>query len=190
MSQQIGKPGVGCECWAPVLGTMLILIGLFDLGFGAAMAAASISLGEVAGEVEANSGLLHLGSMFTKITGGLVHFGSVDQGEAAKHVLDILPPVWISMVLAVGRIVLALCGIVLGIALARRSGRSLPPLMKWSLVACGWGIVAILANIGTYEFITSTSGVVAASVTVQVDLGLHVIWPLVVGWKVRLAQVS
>jgi hypothetical protein len=169
---------------------MLILIGIFDLGFGAAMAAASISLGQVAGEVSANSGLLHLGSMFTKITGGLVHFGSVDQGEAATRVLDVLPPVWISMVLAIGRMLLSACAIGLGIALARRLRSSLSLLMKWSLIACGWGIVAILANIGTYEFLTSTSGALAASVTVLVDLGLHVIWPLVVGWKVRLGQLS
>ena len=190
MPQRIGSSNGPCECWAPVLGTMLILFGVFDLGFGAVMAALSISLGEIAGDVEANSGLIHMGSIFSKLTGGFVHLGNVDQGEAATAVLGMLPPVWLSLLLAIGRMLLALSSIALGVGLARRLRGSLNPLMVWAITACGWGIVSILANIGTYEFLAAASGGLAATVTVLADLGLHVAWPLVIGWKVWIARLS
>ena len=75
MSQQIGTPGKSCECWAPVLGTMLILIGLFDLGFASLTAAASIELGRLAGVVAESSTLITFGHAFSQMSGGLLDIG-------------------------------------------------------------------------------------------------------------------
>ncbi|MDP6157776.1 MAG: hypothetical protein QF534_02910 [Phycisphaerales bacterium] len=189
MSNRIGSPCETCECWAPVVGTILILVGIFDLGFGAAIAAASIELGQLAGEVEASSGLIKIGHTLSQVTGGLLQFGSAEQGAVVKEVLGELPPVWISLLLAVGRILLAMVAVVLGVALARRFQKAVLPLSRWAIVAAGWGLISMLFSIGLYSFIGKTSGVAAAGITVLLDLALHVIWPLAVLWRIRLARI-
>ncbi len=187
MSDRIGSPSKSCACWAPVVGTMLILIGLFDLGFGSALAAASIELGHLAGAIEASSGLIKVGHALSQVTGGLLQFGSAEQGTVVKELLGELPPVWVSMLLAIGRVILSLAAVLLGIALARRTRRALLPLSRWALIACGWGVISMLFSIGLYQFIGRTTGVAAAGMTVTLDLLLHVIWPLVVLYRIRIA---
>ena len=89
----IGSPGPTCQCWAPVIGTMLILIGVFNLAFGIAVAAASIEIGLVADEVASSSELIRIGHTMSEITGGLLKLGDAEQGAAVKEVLGSIPPV-------------------------------------------------------------------------------------------------
>jgi len=170
-----------------VLGTMLILIGLFDLGFGTALAAAAIELGQLAGEVEANSGLIKFGHALSQVTGGLLQFGSAEQGAVVKELLGELPPVWLSLLLAIGRVLLSLAAMVLGIGLARRLRRAVRPLHRWALIACGWGVLSMLFSIGLYQFIAKTTGTPAAGMTVVLDLSLHIVWPMAVLYRIRVA---
>ena len=181
----IGSPGPTCQCWAPVIGTMLILIGVFNLGFGIAVAAASIEIGLVADEVASSSELIHIGQTMSEITGGLLKLGEAEQGAAVKEVLGSIPPVWISVVLAIGQGLLSAAAIVLGAALIRRNARILPLLGKWGIIAATWGVVAMLASIGTYRFIDITTGGLATTITVGLSLILHVVWPGIIIWKVR-----
>ena len=181
----IGTPGTNCQCWAPVIGTMLILIGVFNLGFGIAVAAASIEIGLVADEVASSSELIRIGHTMSEITGGLLHLGDAEQGAAVKEVLGSIPPVWISVVLAIGQGLLSAAAIVLGAALIRRNARILPLLGKWGIVAAAWGVVAMFASIGTYRFIDITTGGLATTITVGLSLILHVVWPGIIIWKVR-----
>jgi len=93
------------------------------------------------------------------------------------------------LLLAVGRILLAMVAVVLGVALARRFQKAVLPLSRWAIVAAGWGLISMLFSIGLYSFIGKTSGVAAAGITVLLDLALHVIWPLAVLWRIRLARI-
>jgi hypothetical protein len=190
MSHRIGTPGGSCECWAPVVGALLILIGVFDLGFGAVMAAASIELGQVSGVVEANSGLIKVGNALSQATGGLLQFGAAERGAAINEVLRDLPPVWISLILAIGRLLLSLAAIVLGIALAKRVRQVMRPLSGWAIVAAVWGLIAIFFSIGLYRFLGHSSGVAAAGITILLDLAVHVAWPIIVFCRIRLARTT
>jgi hypothetical protein len=181
----IGSPSPTCQCWAPVLGTMLILFGVFNLVFGIALATASIELSMAANEVASSGELIRIGSTMNQFSGGLLHFGDAEQGEAVKKVLDLIPPTWLSLVLAIGRVLLSAAAIVLGAFLARRNGRILPLLGKWGLVAGVWGVVAMLVSISTYRFLGITTGGFAATVTIGLDLAMHVVWPGIIVWKVR-----
>ena len=189
MTHQIGTPGKSCECWAPVVGTMLILIGLFDLGFASLTAAASIELGRLAGVVAESSTLITFGHAFSQMSGGLLDIGSAEQGAIVKSVIGELPPVWLSLILAIGRLLLALASIVLGIALAKRLRSAVLPLSRWALVAAGWGVLGMLFSLGLYGFIGKSSGTAAAGVIVLLDLSLHILWPLIVLWRIRLARI-
>jgi hypothetical protein len=168
---------------------MLILIGVFDLGFGIALAAASIEIGQVAGEVASSSELIRIGQTVSQITGGLLHLGQAEQGAAVKEVLDVIPPVWLTWLLSIGRVLLSLAAIVLGALLATRHRNCLPILGKWGLAAGGWGVLTMLMSIGTFRFIGITTGGLAATLTVLLDLTLHVAWPAVIVWKVRDAGI-
>ena len=187
MSDTIGSPGQSCQCWAPVLGTMLILIGIFDLGFGTALAAATIELGALAGEIEASSSLISIGHAFSQITGGLLQFGSADEASIVRNLMGDLPPVWISVLFAVGHILLSLSAIVLGIGLVKRMRRVIKPLNRWAWIACGWGILSMIFSIGVYQFIHRATGGAAASVTVLLDLSVHIVWPLAVLYRRRIS---
>ena len=185
MSRLIGSPNGGCECWAPVLGTMLILLGVFDLAFGAAITALTINLAEVAGEIESKSALITLGGGLSQFSGGLISLGGAAEGAAAKAVLGDLPPIWLSMVLSIGRVLIAAASIILGIGLAKRLRSSLTPLIRWAIITACWGALTILMTIGVYQFIAEVTGGLAAFITVMMDIGLHIAWPLVVLVRVR-----
>lgn len=167
------------------MGTMLILIGLFDLLFGAALTALTINLAEISGELESKSTLISLGSGLSQLSGGLISLGSAAEAAAAKAVLRDLPPIWLSMLLAIGRVLLSLGAICLGAMLSRRMPKVLSPLKKWSVTAVAWGAITILATISIYRFIGEATGGLAAFVTVLFDLGLHIVWPACVFMRVR-----
>lgn len=167
------------------MGTMLILIGLFDLLFGATITALTINLAEIAGELESKSALISIGSGLSQFSGGLISLGNTAEAAAAKAVLGDLPPIWLSMILAIGRVILSLAAIGLGIMLARRMRTALSPLKKWSVLAVVWGAITILTTIAIYRFIGEVTGGLAAFVTVLFDLGLHIVWPACVFMRVR-----
>ncbi len=167
------------------MGTMLILIGLFDLGFGSVMTATSIELGRLAGDIESNSTLISLGHGLSQISGGLLNIGSAAEGAIVKSLLGELPPIWITMLLAIGRLILSLAAICLGIALAKRIRRAIQPLARWSIMAFVWGFISMLCSIGLYRFIGDTAGGFASFILVMIDLGVHILWPAAVFYRLR-----
>lgn len=187
MPQRIGTSGKSGQCWAPVIGTMLILIGIFDFGFSSVFAEASIELGRQAGVVSKNSGFITVGHIFSTVSGGLLSIGSAEDGTIVKSVQGEIPPLWASLVLVMGRLILSLSSIVLGIALAKRMRIAVLPVKWWAIVSVGWGVLTMIFSLGLYGYISQSSGAAAAGMTVMMDVSLHVLWPLAVLWRVRLA---
>ncbi|MBT7351837.1 MAG: hypothetical protein HN811_05195 [Phycisphaerae bacterium] len=62
-------------------------------------------------------------------------------------------------------------------------------MSRWALVAAGWGVLGMLFSLGLYGFIGKSSGTAAAGVIVLLDLSLHILWPLIVLWRIRLARI-
>lgn len=171
------------------MGTMLILIGLFDLGFASLTAAASIELGRLAGVVAESSTLITFGHAFSQMSGGLLDIGSADEGAIVKSLIGDLPPIWLSLILAIGRLLLALASIVLGIALAKRMRSAVLPLSRWAFAAAFWGLLGMIFSIGLYGFVGKSTGTPAAGLLVLLDLSLHILWPLIVLWRIRLTRI-
>jgi hypothetical protein len=47
----------------------------------------------------------------------------------------------------------------------------------------------MIFSIGLYGFVGKSTGTAAAGVIVLLDLSLHILWPLIVLWRIRLARI-
>ncbi|MEE2908383.1 MAG: hypothetical protein VX527_11215 [Planctomycetota bacterium] len=182
MSKRKRTPGY----WAGVLGTAMILLGIFGMSYGWTTVAVGQELKNIAMQLEHQRFGLAVGDVIHAMTIGILNLSGVETGEAAQKLIDLMPTpdflIWVGYI----RIGLSLSGLLIGIALASQARWSVPVGAIWGLITSFWFIYATwlswnLLNESPDHPVTGIN-----SPIYLVNASLHLIWPAFLSvWLLR-----
>ena len=177
-----------CDCWIPIVATILILFSIFDSGFAILMGSFAEVLLELSHKVYEHGTAMHIGKFFNTISGGSLSIGNFNEGTIVKEIVKDLPDLWLLAILAWGRLAFSLTGIVLGCLLAARRESFLTPVLVWAIGSLIFGVFAIIFSWDIYRALAA-DGIPGDSLVMGgLDFGLHVFWPLFLIWRLWSAR--
>lgn len=168
------------------MATMLILLGLFDAGLSLVMGGLATELDALRQQVENSSTDMHIGKFFNVLSGGLVNVGKFAEGTAIKEIVKELPALWWMAILAWSRLLLSLIGFSLGWCLVSKKAFCVRLLLVWSAVSAGFFFVELFSSFDLIRLVYAEAGLWGFFVLAFLNIGLHLVWPTYVFWKVRL----
>ena len=179
-----------CHCWIPVMATMLILLGLFDAGLSLVMGGLATELDALRQQVESSSTDMHIGKFFNVLSGGLVNVGKFAEGTMIKEIVKDLPALWWMAMLAWSRLLISLLGFILGWCLIRRGSLCVRLLLIWSVLSVGLFFVELFSSFDLIRLVYAEGGIWGFIVLAFLNLGLHLVWPVYVFWRLKRADAG
>ena len=188
MSTPKGGTSNSCQCWIPVVATVLILFSIFDSGFAILMGSFAELLLELSHRVHAHGAEMSIGKFFSTISGGSVNIGDFTEGTVIKEMVKDLPELWLLATLAWIRLGFSLTGLVLGCLMASRREKAFKPIVIWAIGSILFGIFAIISSWDIYRVLAADGVPGDAILMGTLDFGLHAIWPLFLIWRLWFAR--
>ena len=178
-----------CNCWIPVVATILILFSIFDSGFAVLMGSFAEVLMELSHRVYQHGTAMDVGKFFNTISGGAVSIGDFNEGTVVRELVKDLPDLWLLSILAWVRLAFSLTGIVLGCLLAAQRESFFKPTLIWAISSLIFGVFAIIFSWDIYRALAADGIPGDALLMGGLDFSLHVFWPLFLIWRLRMAHV-
>lgn len=184
------RPQHQCHCWIPVLATVLILFSAFDIGFGIAFGSFADELAELGEQVESEKTGMRVANIFRTLSGGLVNLGNSALGVQIRELVAALPPLWLLALVAWVRVLLAICGFVLGWALAFRLRFSVPVIPIYALASICWSAFSLFVSRELYYSMYSNDVLLDMWILLILNLFFHMLWPGYLGLRIWTAKRS
>ena len=172
------------------MATMLILLGLFDAGLSLVMGGLATELDALRQQVESSSTDMHIGKFFNVMSGGLVNVGKFAEGTMIKEIVKDLPALWWMALLAWSRLLLSLIGFGLGWCLVSRKALWIRLISIWSVVSVVLFFIELFSSFDLIRLVYAEGGLWGFFVLAFLNVGLHLIWPVFVFWKLRSADAK
>lgn len=175
-----------CHCWMPVMAALLIVISLSDCGLAIVLGSLADVVHDVSSQVEDRHTEMRIAGFFSTMTGGLVHLGDSQVGTAIRDISNELPPYWMMVTLAWGRVVLSVLGVLLGVLLIWRLSWLPLVLMGWGLLSVLWGLLSVFEARVIFQALVIEDLMLTGVILSGLALFLHLLWPLYVTlrtWK-------
>ncbi|MEE2681658.1 MAG: hypothetical protein VX641_04725 [Planctomycetota bacterium] len=167
------------------MATMLILFGLFDSGLSLVMGGLATELDALRREVADSATDMHIGKFFNVVSGGLVNVGKFAEGTAIKQIVEELPALWWMAILAWSRLLISLIGFGLGWYLTLNKPSCVRLLMIWAVISAGFFFVELFSSFDLVRLVYAEGGLWSFCVLAVLNVGLHLVWPTYVFWKIR-----
>lgn len=178
----------GCHCWVAVFGTILVMISLLDLSLSAVLGSVIAELMEIHSQVIEHSTRLRVGSFFQSITGGLLSLGNTNLGESVEEIVKKLPSLNALMDWTIGRSILAITGIVVGIMMGRNNRTWGHWFVGYGSILLICGVIGVFNTIQVYNVVSSSQLINGSLVLLLISLLIHIAWPMIFVSRMLIAR--
>ena len=184
------QPARGLGTWASIFGTAMIAISCFDVAWGLATVALGEQLQIIAGHLENNQLAMSLGRLVHFATFGVLNVSGVETGEHAQSLLEMLPRPGYLVEIGWIRVGFSACSAVLGLLLTYRRPIGIKLTLGWCVLALIW---TVWSTIRTWDMTIDTFGDSTSGGSIpmlSIEVTLHFVWPLVLGWRCGLELIA
>jgi hypothetical protein len=171
------RPGT----WAVVLGTIMVVLAIFDAMWGLASVVLGEQLQVLAGQLDQRKLGMAFGRIVHFITFGFFTLSGSETGEHARHLLAMLPGPGYLVHVGWIRVSLSIVGAILGLLLAKRVWWSPGGTLVWVVVAILW---SMWSTQQTWHMTAESLGDPMQGESLPmftVEMGVHFVWPIVLG---------
>lgn len=185
---ELSKEKNDCHCWVPVLGTILIMLSITELGFGIIFLAVLSEMASLKEQVDSKSTSLAIAGFFRSLTGGFINLGNSSEGEAVKSIVKNLHDLNLILALGIIRVGFGGIGVLLGFLLSFRLKWSPLLTVIFSALSLILGLIGMINGADLYRFLTAGGLWIPALALGTTALTLHIIWPLFLGLRLLAAR--
>ncbi|MEC7351957.1 MAG: hypothetical protein VYD99_02440 [Planctomycetota bacterium] len=176
-----------CQCWIPVMATMLILLGLFNAGFALLMGGVATELDSLREQVLSSSSDMKIGKFFNVVSGGLLSVGQYAEGKIVKGIVEGLPPLWWMAMLSWARVLISLVAFALGWCVVVRRPLAFRLLPFWAALSSVLFVFSLFSSFDVIRLVYVETGLLLVLLLGILDIGLHLVWPGYILLRLRKA---
>jgi hypothetical protein len=183
-------PRVKPASWAIVFGTVMVVLAFFDVIWGLATVALGEHLQVLAGALDERKLGMAFGRVVHFMTFGMLTLSGAETGEHAKDLLAMLPRPGYLVEVGWVRVGLSAIAVCVGFMLAKGL-RSAPSLvLAWVVIALAWSAWSTARTLGLTTEGMGDPMKGESLPMFAVELGVHFVWPLLLGARCGLWIVS